>query len=162
MINGTIPMINGTSFFFYNFQKKCSVDHFMFRWSTHFQKWWVDELMNGCTISLSSWNFHVTTELSSIVNNLLLLFFTVSWKYQKQLGLILCGNISFVMMQKACEATSQASSKPIISFFLAFIFFAAAIWYSSHVNSADRSINDCPAVRALNAFISMVCNFVLS
>jgi hypothetical protein len=35
--------------------------------------------------------------------------------------------ISFDMMQKACEATSQASSKPIISFFLPFTFFTAAI-----------------------------------
>jgi hypothetical protein len=26
---------------------------------------------------------------------------------------------------------------------LAFTFFAAAIWYQSHVNFADRSINEC-------------------
>jgi hypothetical protein len=48
-------------------------------------------------------------------------------KVSETLSLMRYETISFYMMQKACEATSQASSKPIISFFLAFTFFAAAI-----------------------------------
>ena len=71
--------------------------------------------------------------------------------------------ISFDMMQKACEATSQASSKLIISFFLAFTFFAAAIWYQSHVNFADQRLPSILLYKAFkNAFISMVQNIVSS
>ena len=69
------------------------------------------------------------------------------------------------MMQKACEATqaSQVSSKPIISFFLAFTFFAAAIWYQSHVNFADQRLPSILLYKAFkNAFISMVQNIVAS
>ena len=86
MMNGTILMMNGTIFFSHNFQKKCSVDHFMFRSSTHqliiskndeLMSWWTDVQFkklgtNNNSWSLASKKWHVIHCLNSPAGFLML------------------------------------------------------------------------------------------